>query len=150
MFSKILVPLDGSELAEHAMEVAVGIAQKFGSEVFLLRVAVAEPALVGLPGMAPRPYETFGGNAQRDQDEAESYLYSIKLRWFGRGVAFHAQVLSGTAPELIVETARAQEADLIVMSTHGRSGLSRLIYGSVAEAVLRGAHVPVLLVPVKT
>ena len=56
-------------------------------------------------------------------------------------------MLSGTPPEVIVNFAREQSIDLIVMSTHGRSGFSRLIYGSVAEAVLRGAHLPIMLIP---
>jgi nucleotide-binding universal stress UspA family protein len=57
--------------------------------------------------------------------------------------------LVGAPPELILDTAKAENVDLIVMSTHGRSGLNRLLYGSVAEAVLRGAHLPVLLIPFK-
>jgi nucleotide-binding universal stress UspA family protein len=59
------------------------------------------------------------------------------------------QLAFGAAPEMIVHIADQTHAELIVMSTHGRSGLNRFLYGSVAEAVLRGAHVPLLLIPVK-
>lgn len=149
MFEKILVPLDGSEFSECALEPAFGLAQKFGSEVILLRVAVPEELLVGLPSLVPRYYGSHGAENQRDQEEAEAYLYGIRMRWLGAGVPVRTEVISGTPPESIVELAKAAGAALIVMCTHGRSGFSRLIYGSVAEAVLRGASLPVMLIPTK-
>jgi nucleotide-binding universal stress UspA family protein len=149
MFEKILVPLDGSEFSECALEPAFGLAQKFGSKVILLRVTVPEELLVGLPSLVPRYYESRGAENQRDQEEAEAYLYGIKMQWLGAGVPVRTEVTSGTPPELIVELAIAAGAALIVMCTHGRSGFSRLIYGSVAEAVLRGAGLPVMLIPAK-
>jgi nucleotide-binding universal stress UspA family protein len=150
MFKKILIPLDGSELAERALEPAIRIAEKFGSEVILLRVAVPETMLVGLGGLTPQPYEVYDADLRRDQEEAEAYLSGIKTRWAAAKVPIRTEVISGTPPEMIVEAAQEAGADLVVMSTHGRSGLSRLIYGSVAEAVLRGARVPMLLIPIKT
>ena len=145
MFSKILVPLDGSRLAEHALELAFSLAQKFSAEVILLRVAIPDDNRVSLPALIPYPRPGPNGALQRACDEAEAYLLGIQLS--GAGLPIRRQVVVGTPPELIVATAREQHVDLIVMSTHGRSGFSRLIYGSVAEAVLRGAHVPVLLTP---
>ena len=149
MFNKILIPLDGSELAEAALAPGFRIAEKFGSEVILLRVAVPEPMLVGLPALAPGAYELYSGELRRDREEAEAHLYGIKMSWLGLGLPIRTQVLAGTPPEMIVEEAKVEGVDLIVMSTHGRSGLGRLIYGSVAEAVLRGAHMPVMLIPAK-
>ena len=123
MFEKILVPLDGSELAEIALEPALRLAEKFNGEVILLRVAEPEEAL------------------------AEAYLGELCLNKARAGVRLQTEVAAGAPPQAIVEVADARQVDLIIMSTHGRSGLSRLIYGSVAEAVLRGAQRPVMIVP---
>ena len=149
MFKKILIPLDGSELAERALEPAIHIAEKFGGNVILLRVATPETVLVGLAGLTPQPYEVYDADLRRDQEEAEAYLNGIETQWAAAKIPIRTEVISGTPPEMIVEAAQAAGVDLVVMSTHGRSGLSRLIYGSVAEAVLRGARVPVLLIPLK-
>ena len=147
MFHRILVPLDGSELAERALEPAMRLAKQFGGEITLLRVVVPEPVLVALPGLSPRPYDVYDAELRHDQEDAEAYLSGLKLQWHDAGVATHTEVLSGTPAEMIVDVAQERAADLIVMSTHGRSGVSRLLYGSVAEAVLRGAHLPILLIP---
>jgi len=147
MFHKILVPLDGSALAERALEPAIRLAKQFGSEMILLRVVVPEPVLVALPGLSPRPYDVYDAELRHDQEEAEAYLSGLKLQWHGAGVITHTEVLSGAPAEMIVDAAQGRAVDLIVMSTHGRSGVSRLLYGSVAEAVLRGAHLPILLIP---
>jgi nucleotide-binding universal stress UspA family protein len=149
MFEKILVPLDGSELAEQALLPAIRLAEKFDGEVLLLRVAVPEEILVSLPTLAPRYHELHSAELRRDEDEAEAYLYGIKMQYAREGVPLRTQVIAGTPPEMIVAVASAESVDLIVMSTHGRTGFNRLIYGSVAEAVLRGAHVPLLLVPIR-
>ena len=144
MFKRVLVPLDGSALAEYALAPACRIAEKFGSELLLLRVVTPERALPGLQhltvwaGTAPAAPRTL-------MDEAEAYLTRLSLPTLG--VPIRTRVLAGAPPELIIATAAEGGADLIVMSTHGRAGLMRLLYGSVAEAVLRGATMPVLLVP---
>lgn len=148
MFRKILVPLDGSDLAERALEAAFALARQFGSEVILLRVIVPDEILVSLPALLPPAATLYPTKSLRHSEEAEAYLFGVKMRWSASGVRIRTEVLAGTPPEVIVTFAREQYADLIVMSTHGRSGFSRLIYGSVAEAVLRGAHLPVLLTPI--
>ena len=142
MFKKILVPLDGSALAEHALLPASRIAERFGGELLLLRVVVSERTLPRLAHLTPRPASAPASGVSPLMDEAEAYLAALALP-----VRAQRLVLSGAAPELIVATAEEAGAELIVMSTHGRDGLLRLLYGSVAEAVLRGATVPVLLVP---
>jgi len=149
MFAKILVPLDGSELAERALIPAFAMAEKFQSEVVLLRVSMAESITVGLPALAPHVYALGRVGVRRDEQQAEAYLNGIKTRWRGSGVPINVESLWGAPPEMIVAAANEQQVDLIVMSTHGRSGVDRLIYGSVAEAVIRGVHMPVLLVPSK-
>jgi nucleotide-binding universal stress UspA family protein len=149
MFSKILVPLDGSQLAERALAPAFSIAKQFASEVVLLRVSVPEMASVGLQAAAPYHYEPGHAGLRQAEQEADAYLEGIKIRWLGSGVRTNAETLWGTPPEMIVAAANELGVDLVVMSTHGRSGVERLIYGSVAEAVIRGVHMPVLLVPRK-
>ncbi len=144
MFRTILVPLDGSDLAEQALAPACHIAERFGSALLLLRVVTLERTLPSLSMLTPRS-DSDSPVTRPVMEEAEAYLAGLSLPATVRPV--RTQVLAGAPPEMIVATAAASDVDLIVMSTHGRTGLVRLLYGSVAEAVLRGAAVPVLLVP---
>jgi len=134
-FKKILVPLDGSALAEAALGRAVEFAGD-GVTLMLLRAVEAHT----LPGVDP-------SDAQVEVvREAEDYLAAVAARLAESGVAqVETSVWYGPAALAIVEAARLRKADLIVMSTHGRSGLGRLILGSVAESVLRGTTTPILL-----
>lgn len=149
MFARILVPLDGSEVAETALAPAIEMARKFASEVVVLCVAGAEEALVEPSGAMVYARELWNGNRSQGQAQTEAYLAGIKHHWLTAGVPIRTVVTVGAPPELIVTVAQEQRVDLIVMSTHGRTGFSRLVYGSVAEAVLRGAHLPVLLLPIQ-
>ncbi len=136
-FRKVLVPLDGSPLAEEALWQAIQVADRDGLEVALLRAAEARASLGADPGEAQ----------VRAVRTAEEYLEEVAawLRQAGvRGVTTH--VWYGPPVPSIVEAADALAVDLVVMSTHGRSGLSRLLLGSVAEAVVRATSRPVLLV----
>ena len=134
-FKKILVPLDGSMLAEHAIGTAAELAAG-GATVMLVRAAEAP----GLPGVDPT-------NMQADVvREAEEYLARVAARLERNGINVQTSVWYGPPVSAIVEAAQLRGADLIVMSTHGRSGLGRLILGSVAEAVLRSTTTPILLV----
>ena len=144
MFKKVVIPLDGSELAEQALEPACRIAEKFGSELLLLRVVTPERPLPA-KHYPPSGAGLLDAIAVIAVEEAENYLSGIKLPLLG--LALHTQVLVGAPPEMIIAAAAENGADLIVMSTHGRAGLLRLLYGSVTEAVLRGSPVPVLVVP---
>jgi nucleotide-binding universal stress UspA family protein len=133
--NKILVPLDGSTLAEAALWKAAELVN--GGTLSLLRAAEAH----SLPGADPVDAQV---NAVR---EAEDYLAAVVRRLQDRGVKnAETHVWYGSPAAAIVEAADAQKADMIVMSTHGRSGLGRLILGSVAESVLRGTRVPILIV----
>jgi nucleotide-binding universal stress UspA family protein len=134
---KILVPLDGSLLAETALSSALDLAGKDRATLSLLRAAEAST----LPG----------ADAVKAQitaiREAEEYLAAVVKRLADRGIGrVETHVWYGPAAAAIVEAAAAQKADLIVMSTHGRSGLGRLVLGSVTESVLRGTTVPLLIV----
>jgi nucleotide-binding universal stress UspA family protein len=145
MFKTILIPLDGSALAEQALTPAFSIAAKYGAAIVLLRVVPTERSLPGLQYLAGRPDGAHADPEQALIEDAQDYLAGITLPM--PGIPVHTRVLVGAPPEIIVETAVEAAADLIVMSTHGRTGLMRLLYGSVAEAVLRGSPVPVFLVP---
>ena len=147
MFAKILVPLDGSKLAECALKPAFTIAQKFKSDILLVRIAMPVQSAMGLPAMTPFANDLRHANLEREAEEAGSYLINIRARWVDPEVSVRSEVLQGVPPKMIAAVANEQQIDLIVMSTHGRTGFDRLIYGSVAEAVLRGVHIPVLLVP---
>jgi nucleotide-binding universal stress UspA family protein len=149
MYSKILVPLDGSELSERALKPAFALAERFGADILLLRIAQPEEALVSVPPLIPYEYGARPPTPRQSVEEAEAYLDCIKLFWCESSARIHTQVAIGPPPKSIIDTAREQHADLIAMSTHGRSGISRLVYGSVAEAVLRGSSIPVLLIPDK-
>ena len=134
---KILVPLDGSMLAETALPAACGVAGTAGAAISLLRAAEATT----LPGS-----DKIAAQVKAVQ-EAETYLAQVVERLKARGIdRVETHVWYGPAAASIVEAAAAQKIDLIVMSTHGHSGLGRLVFGSVAESVLRGTRVPILIV----
>jgi len=135
---KILVPLDGSDLAAVAIETAIDLA---AGPFNLVLVRAAEAHV--LPGVDPTDMQV---TVVR---EAEEYLASVRDDLAKRGITnVETSVWYGAAARAIIDSARLQKADLIVMSSHGRSGLGRLILGSVAESVLRGTTVPVCIVRV--
>lgn len=135
--SKLLVPLDGSPLAETALGPALDFAVgNPDTTILLMRAAEART----LPG----------GDLIANQvdvvQEAEKYLDAVAWRLEQRGAKHvSTSVWYGSAPAAIVEAVDANKPDLIVMSTHGRSGLGRLFMGSVAESVLRATHTPILM-----
>ena len=134
---RIMVPLDGSTLAEAAMWTARDLAGRSEATIVLLRVAVAYPKpgtdLVVAQLAAVREAEEYLAAAAR----------SLRASGFER---VETHVWNGPPAAAVMEAAKAQRADMIVMTTHGRSGFGRLILGSVAESVLRGTRVPVLIV----
>ena len=133
----ILVPLDGSVLAETALTPAVELARLKGARLVLLRATEAHT----LPMADPVQAQV---EAVR---EAEDYLAGVRGRLTQAGIgSVETSAWYGAPAEAIVEAARFRKADLIVMSSHGRTGLGRLVLGSVAESVLRGTRVPILLI----
>jgi nucleotide-binding universal stress UspA family protein len=132
----ILVPLDGSIVAEAALRPAVEFARDKAARLVLLRAAEAH-TLIGDPTEAQVA-------AVR---EAEDYLGGVRARLERGGVEdVEVSVWYGPPAEAIAEAAGYRKVDLIVMSSHGRSGLGRLVLGSVAETVLRATEVPILLI----
>jgi nucleotide-binding universal stress UspA family protein len=142
MFASILVPLDGSALAEQAMPYAVAQAERFGAELLLLRIL--EP-LTGGGSVSPNTMEKA---SQRSRGLARDYLSRVAGRFRDAGVTCRVEVVEGKPYREIVRFAEENDVGLIVISTRGESGLSRWLVGSVADRILRGARVPVLLIPV--
>jgi nucleotide-binding universal stress UspA family protein len=165
MFDKLLVPLDGSELAETVLPHVAELGQGCAAEIILLRViappgdgtrALYEALRLDMP-VAPRPELVEGRTAvqhpiYREQEMAslragaQRSLTKVKERLRKEGVEVEVVILFGRPAEKIVEYAHNNEVSLIAMVTHGRSGFRRRVFGSVAEKVLRTTALPVLLV----
>ncbi len=140
MDKKLLVPLDRSFGTEAALKVAADLARANGSVIRLLHIAPRPRAVVA----DGRVIAYADQESERLQYEAEVYLRKIAQGLAGFAVEY--AVRFGDPAEEIVAEAREAGADLIAMATHGRTGLARLLLGSVAEAVLRRSEVPLLLV----
>ncbi|MBS1251776.1 MAG: Universal stress protein F [Anaerolineales bacterium] len=140
---RLLVPLDGSELAEQALPYAELLAHAFGAEVILLQV----PTLPPYVSLGPDATMLVPSLLSDAYAEADAYLANVERRLRAKGLSVHkAAVEPGAVAETIIDYTHEAGVDYIVMSTHGRSGLRRWVYGSVADRVLRGADAPVLLV----
>jgi nucleotide-binding universal stress UspA family protein len=141
MYKRALVPLDGSRVAERILPFILQIAGPLDLEVVLLRVV--QP-------MAPQAIEETAHFTADDVagrlSEAREYLDSMAAGLWQRGVRVTTDARYGQPVTEIAAAARETEADLIAMTTHARSGFSRLLFGSVAEAVLRQAEIPVLMI----
>src|SRR5688500_14440872 len=140
MYKRALVPLDGSPVADAIIPFILQIAGPLDMAVRLLRVVEPIPPLV-VEGASPVIVED---PVMRERD-AEEYLAPLAAELRGRGIEATWEVRRGQAATVILAAAKSFQADLIAMSTHGRSGLGRLLFGSVAEQVLRHADVPVFL-----
>ena len=137
MYHSILVPLDGSALAEHALATAKALASRFGASLHVVHVhhpgVVSELATYGLTAVAAR-------------ESAENYVAGVANRVAAaQDGRVTGTVLDGSAAPSILAHAHQVTANLIVMSSHGRTGASRFWLGSVTDAVVRSATVPVLM-----
>jgi nucleotide-binding universal stress UspA family protein len=140
MYDRILVALDGSPLAEQALPHAIAHAEHFGAELVLLRVL--EPLRLR-SGLSPVAIER---TEERTRRLVQEYLESITARVEEQGVPVRAVTVEGRSHQEIIRFAESNQIDLIVISSRGASGLSRWLMGSVADRVVRGARMPVLLV----
>jgi nucleotide-binding universal stress UspA family protein len=144
-FRRALVPLDGSRIAETVLPVFLPMARPLQIEVALVRVVVPtfESSAVD---ESPEALEASQQAKEHKRQEALDYLRVVAAMPLFEGLSVTTSVRAGQAPDQIIDAARESEADLIAMTTHGRTGLRRLLFGSVAEAVLRTSHVPVFVV----
>lgn len=140
MYHRILVPLDGSCLAEDALPHAIAQAECSGATLVLLKVLGPLPdiPMAGQPGI--KIAEAMSADLARD------YLEQVAGPIRDQGLAVEAATVEGKPYVEIVGYAETHQIDLIVMTTRGQSGLSRWLLGSVTDRVVRGANVPLLLV----
>jgi nucleotide-binding universal stress UspA family protein len=143
MYTTIIVPLDGSKRAESILPHAESLALKYGAKIILLQVVEPNVAMVTpydmVPYYDPKETELFVA-------EARSYLAGKEAELKALGIQVKTVVDSGPVASVILAVAEREKADLIAMASHGRTGLGRVFYGSVAAGILHKADRPLLLV----
>lgn len=136
----ILVPIDFSEQSEHAATAACALAAKTGATVHLLHAYVIPVESVGLAHVVSQQY------VEQFVKESKAQLLELAAKLCPGAAMGPVLVESGDPREVVTHMAKELQAELIVMGTHGRRGLSRALIGSVAESVVRTAHCSVLVV----
>jgi nucleotide-binding universal stress UspA family protein len=145
---RIMVPIDYSQNSQIALSYASELATSFGASLDIVHVwdrptYVTDAVMVQRPGEAHKPIgELIRENAQKDMNE---YLASVTLP---SGVSAESRLLSGEPAAALLGELKKGEHDLVVLSTHGRTGFAHLLLGSIAEKLVRLSPVPVLTVPV--
>ncbi len=151
MAAKILIPLDGSEIGEAALPYIEGLMSKLSPRVkleFILFRVVPLLTHYIATGEAMASVTYTGKEMAQIQRQARSYLNKVGKGIRSEKVSVEIRMVIGGAAEEIIKAADEFDVDLIVMSTHGRHGISRWAFGSVTDKVLRGGHKPVLVVRV--
>ncbi len=136
-FKRVLLPLDGSPLAERVLEPTLEMIRALDIELYLVQV-VEKGSFYG-----------FGHNEDHIESEVEkarTYLDELRERALPPGVVVHAHVEVGSAADVIVDYAKAEEIDLILVSSHGDTGFDSWMFGSVAEKVMKGAPCAILVI----
>ena len=142
MYNKILVTLDGSKRAEKILPHVEALAMENGSKVIFLQ-AVRSPDLIDYDDMEMVLYQ----EEKREQlRNAKSYLLALKRKFREKGINAETCIISGSIVKEIIDCAEREDADLIAMTSHGRTGLSRVFYGSVAAGVLHLVDRPLLII----
>jgi nucleotide-binding universal stress UspA family protein len=147
-YSTILVPLDGSPIAAQALDHAKLIGKATGATLLLLgAVPDVTDLITGVGDTLPLWMEE---HLQEEKDRLSAYLETVAQQYAASGGAVRTKVVNGRAAEEILHTCTDEKADLIIMASHGRSGLQRLWYGSVATKVVNAAPVPLLVIHATT
>jgi nucleotide-binding universal stress UspA family protein len=144
MIENILICLDGTGLSESILPLATEIAERFGSKVVLLRVIrVPGRALPGEPELVEKEDEPISPK----EDEVATYLDNIANSLREKGLDVEGVMISGRKPDIAIITyARENEVDIVALATHGYSTVGQLVWGSVAESVVRKSGLPVLII----
>ena len=143
MYQRILVPIDGSIISEHALNEAIKFAQQQNAQIELVHV------LEDIWYFDDENYLNYSELVDSMKCTGEKILAQAKNKLQQAGIKVDVKLLEAQGERIanvIVNEAKNNSVDLIVIGTHGRSGFSRLLLGSVAEGVVRGAHIPVLLI----
>ena len=153
MYQKIMVPLDGSQVAECVLPHVEAFVNdcRVNSVVF---IRVVEPVPTGFRGArsttSQEDLERLMANIQKIEEERKSaaaeYLKKVVAQFKAGHAKYHTEAISGRAAETLIDYAEANNIDLILIATHGRSGVSRWVRGSIADRVLRASKAPVLMV----
>jgi nucleotide-binding universal stress UspA family protein len=156
MFKRIVVPLDGSALSEQALGYGADMASRYRARLVLLRafdgrsrsaqLLARMPMELGAAASYQRIVDQEATTAQEAETEVRAYLAEHQKCLAMPGLAVDVLVADADAAEAILAEAEREPATLVVMSTHGRGGLGRLVFGSVAQAVLQRSSVPLLLI----
>lgn len=149
MYRKMLIPLDGSDLAECSLEHAKAIAQGCSVPEIVLFQVIEPFSLAAMSALSEADADTVARVREQNQQDAREYLSKVESKLMEQGIATRTVSLEGRPADEILSYAEKNDVDLIIMSTHGRSGLSRFFFGSVAEKVSRHSLVPVLLLSPK-
>ncbi|HMP88594.1 MAG TPA: universal stress protein [Kiritimatiellia bacterium] len=142
----ILAPVDFSDCAQKVIETATRLVSAFGSRLIILHVAAPEPEFVGY---GPGPQTVRDSVAKEFKDEHRR-IHALSRELEACGLNATALVIQGYPVDKIIEEAARQQADLIVMGSHGHGLLRNLLVGSVTEGVMRKAECPVLIVPFRS
>lgn len=151
MFKHILVPLDGSELAESVLPLVQSLTKQLGAKVTLLRVvdtnAITRAVVPATPegaGFAPEMQDIIDETIAAEVKEATDYLAEVSKRLEGVNVA--AEVREGMPTEELLEAVESKDVDTAIIASHGRSGLSRTLFGSVADHLVRHSGKPIIVI----
>jgi nucleotide-binding universal stress UspA family protein len=144
MYKKILVPLDGSPQAECVLPHAEAIARTGVQEIEL--VSVVEPVEIPTRGKIALSEDDLKRIMVESKHDMKKYLDQVVARLARSGIKVHPIILTGKPAESLINYIGSNDVDLVVMATHGRSGLTRFFWGSVAEKILRSVETPILLV----
>lgn len=142
MFGKILLCLDGSSHSEQMVPYSTEIARRFASRVTLLQVLQIPSSLAAASAQGAE--NVIEEELRRLSFEAHQYLEGVAAQMKEKGVPTEVSVIEGSPGDAIVEYASQSEMELIVVATHGRKNLGRLVFGSVADHVMRHSMIPVL------
>lgn len=145
MINRVLVPLDGSQLAEKALPIARQVVQS-GGEIILMTAANDAVPLINLDPDTPAASED-AVYIQSSMPRVQEYLEHTGRKLQLNGYQVSIEVVAAEPAEAIVQIAEQRRVDMVIMSTHGRSGLSRVLFGSITLKVLEIASMPVLVVP---
>jgi nucleotide-binding universal stress UspA family protein len=141
MYTKILVPLDGSVRAEKILAHVEDLALKYGARVSVMQVVEPIVTVSSADVFIPET-DSFAAK----MENAQIYLNAVKQRLTEKGIDAHTRVVSGSIVEAICQTAEIEKADLIALASHGRTGAARVFYGSVAAGVLHRVDRPLLII----
>jgi nucleotide-binding universal stress UspA family protein len=147
--ASILWPTDTSESSFKALEAAVEVAQRFNAVLYALQVVQQVPPLVAGSEFAPMAIKGFDVPLYQQEllKNAENDLQRVIARKIPLGIKVNSEVRIGITADVINQFAKEKNIDLIVMATHGRTGFSRFMIGSVAEKIIRLSTIPTLIIP---